>query len=89
MTVLTIDESGTMTLPRETLLALGIESPAEVDVEVDAANCSLRVTPHYDDSWAQTEEFQAGLREALLDIEEGRVRRMSEDDLLRWVGLLE
>ena len=92
MTVLTIDDSGTVTFPRETLLALGIDCRAEVEVEVvqvDEYTRSLRVTPHYDDSWAETEEFQESLRRGLADIEAGRVRQVSEEDLLRLVGLIE
>lgn len=89
MTVLTIDDSGTVTFPRETLLALGIECRAEVEVEVvqvDEYTRSLRVTPYYDDSWADTEEMRAEIRQGLEDIKAGRVRQMSEDDLKRLVG---
>ena len=91
MTVLTIDDSGTVTFPRETLLALGIDCRAEVEVEieVDENIRSLRVTPHYDDSWADTEEMRAEIRQGLEDIKAGRVRQMSDEDLLRFVGLNE
>jgi hypothetical protein len=64
--------------------AAGLDGEIEFDVEVtERGSVTLRpvvVIPR-DDAWAYTAEHLADVAKALTDIREGRVRRLSDDDL--------
>jgi hypothetical protein len=63
---------------------LGLDGETEFDVEVtERGSVTLRpvvVIPR-DDAWAYAAEHLADVARALTDIREGRVRRLSDDDL--------
>jgi AbrB family looped-hinge helix DNA binding protein len=84
MRTITMSPNGRLTLPAEVRQRLGLAGETEFDVEVtDAGSVTLRpvvVVPR-DDAWAYSARHLADVARALTDIREGRVRRLSDDDL--------
>jgi AbrB family looped-hinge helix DNA binding protein len=84
MRTITMSPNGRLTLPAEVRRRLGLDGEIEFDVEVtERGSVTLRpvvVIPR-DDAWAYTAEHLADVARALTDIREGRVRRLSDDDL--------
>jgi bifunctional DNA-binding transcriptional regulator/antitoxin component of YhaV-PrlF toxin-antitoxin module len=74
---------GRLSIPAAARRALGIVGEAEFDVEVVDDRIVLRPSagPLDNDDWAYTPRHRRLLRRALKDSEEGRVRRMAEQDL--------
>ena len=89
MRTITMSPNGRLTLPAEVRHRLGLEGETEFDVEVtDHGSVTLRpvvVIPR-DDTWAYTAAHLTDVARALSDIREGRVRRLSDDDLAAYDG---
>ena len=83
-TLVGINAQGRLTLPAAVRRKLGLGDGARLEVEVEDGSVRLRpafVVPA-EDAWAYTPENIAGIKRALQDIREGRVYRLSEEDLL-------
>lgn len=86
--LVSMNEEGQLTLPPTVRRELGLEGEAEFQVEVQDGKLVLQpavVIPR-EDLWAYTPENLAKIRRAQRDIEEGRVRQITEADLDRLVG---
>lgn len=83
---ISMSPNGRLTLPSEARRALGLDGATEFEVEVDAENDVLVLRPalllRREDAWAYTAEHRALLARAHADSREGRVRRMTEEDLI-------
>jgi len=80
-----MNEGGRVTLPADARRRLGIEGPAEFEVEVDEIEDALILRPvvalRREDAWAYTSEHRALLERAHQDSQEGRVRDLTESEL--------
>ena len=89
MRTITMSPNGRLTLPADVRQRLGLVGATEFDVEVnERGSVTLRpvvVIPR-DDAWAYTAEHLAAVAKALADIREGRVRKVSDDDLAAYEG---
>ena len=85
--MITVSESGRLTLPIEVRRRLGLEGESEVEVEVEGEAIVLRpaVVLRREDAWAYTPEHRALLSRAHADSREGRVLQLTEEEL-RAVG---
>ncbi len=85
MTIVTVDNAGTFTIPEEAREALGIADGGELDVEIARDNgwaqVILRSHIPEEDAWAYTEDHREAVRQAAEDIAAGRVYPMSIADL--------
>lgn len=76
---------GRVTLPADARRRLGIDGPAEFEVEVDEAEDALILRPvvalRREDAWAYTSEHRALLDQAHRDSRNGRVRELTEAEL--------
>ena len=88
-TTVLVSSEGDLRVPREALDALGIDGDTEFLLDIDEAEGTLTLRPgagsedEYDDEWLYTPESVASYRRALDDIAHGRVRLMSEEELLK------
>lgn len=84
-TVVAMNAQGRVTLPAEVRrkLHLGEGDRLEVAVEDDRITLKPARVVIAEDAWAYTAENLAGIRNALDDIREGRVYRLSWEDLER------
>jgi len=86
MRVTVMSESGRLTVPADARRELGLEGETEFEIEIDKAHDALILRPavllRREDAWAYTPEHRALLEKAHEDSEVGRVRRLSEHDLL-------
>lgn len=81
--VVEINKQGRLTLPLKVRERLGIDGPAQVVLELEDHAVRLRpgaVIPR-DDAWAYTSEHLEQARRALADVEQGRVVRLSGEDV--------
>ncbi len=79
-----MSEDGTLVLPPEVRDALGIVAGEQFTFQVDPIDSSVTLYARGgDESWMYTEESLASFRRGVADIEAGRVRQMSEEDLRR------
>jgi AbrB family looped-hinge helix DNA binding protein len=80
---ISMSSSGRLTIPAAARRALGIAGEAEFDVEVVDDHIVLRpsATSADNDDWAYTPKHRRLVQRALKDSEEGRVHRMTEQDL--------
>ncbi len=78
-----INEQGRMTLPAKVREALGIGGRTQVEVEVDGQELRVRptVTIPREDSWAYTKAHLSRVRAALDDVQNGRLRTLSPEEL--------
>lgn len=85
MKTVTISKSGRLTLPAEARREIGLEGEMELEVEVDRAGDSIVLRPALvllrEDAWAYTPEHRELLARAHGDSREGRIRKLSEDEL--------
>jgi AbrB family looped-hinge helix DNA binding protein len=85
MKTIIVSPSGRLTLPAEVRRSVGIEGETQMQVEVDEQGEAITLRPVLviprEDAWAYTPEHRELLRRAHADLREGRVRRMSEDEL--------
>jgi len=83
---ISMSPNGRLTLPSDARRALGIDGETDFEVEVDVEKDELILRPvlalRREDAWAYTAEHRARLAQAHADAREGRVRRMSEEDLV-------
>lgn len=81
-----MSRSGRLTLPAEARRLLGLDDETEFEVEVDTEGDALVLRPavllRREDAWAYTPEHRELLRRAHADVQDDRVRRLSEDDLI-------
>ena len=78
-----VNEQGRMTLPIKVREALGIQGPTQVELDVDDRTVRLRpavVIPE-EDAWAYTREHMEQVRRALADVEAGRARRVTREEV--------
>jgi bifunctional DNA-binding transcriptional regulator/antitoxin component of YhaV-PrlF toxin-antitoxin module len=83
--LVSMNGEGRLTIPAAARRELGLEGEAQFQAEVHDGVLILRpavVIPR-EDAWAYTPEHRAALARARQDSQEGRVRRLSEDDLDR------
>ena len=88
--VVVMDESGRITVPEEARRALGLTGVTafELDVDADGGVLVLRsATKQEPDAFEFTPEQLESIARGLRDSREGRVRRLSEEDLLKLGGL--
>lgn len=87
MKTVMMSKSGRLRLPVEARRRLALDDETEFEIEVDEATESIILRPASppddDDSWAYTPEHLALLAEAHRDSREGRVRRLTESELVR------
>ncbi len=77
-------EDGTLVLPPEVREALGITAGEQFTFLVDPIDSSVTLYARGDDDdWMYTGESLASFRRGIADIEAGRVRQSSEEDLRR------
>lgn len=78
-----MNAQGRVTLPAEVRKELRLTDGARLEVSVEDDQITLRPARVVvaEDAWAYTSENLAGIRRALDDIREGRVYRMSWEDL--------
>ncbi len=80
-----MNRGGRLTLPADARRRLGIDGPAEFEVEVDEAEDAFILRPvlalRREDAWAYTSEHRALLVEAHRDSREGRVHELTESEL--------
>ncbi len=90
MKIATMNDAGRITVPAEIRRALGISGEADFAVEVDTDSDAIILRPavvlRREDAWAYTPEHRALLEQAHEDSREGRVQRLSEDDLQKLGG---
>lgn len=81
-----MSKTGRLTLPAEARRELGLDAETEFEVEVDEERDALILRPvvmlRREDAWAYTPEHRELLRKAHGDSREGRVRVLSEQELL-------
>ncbi|MGI8927587.1 MAG: hypothetical protein ACR2HN_13230 [Tepidiformaceae bacterium] len=92
MKTIAMSAGGRLTIPSELRKALCIEGEATFQAELDAEGYSIVLkqmvfvpksgTVPREDAWAYAPEALAALERALEDSRQGRVRRMSEEDLI-------
>ena len=70
-----VNRQGRMTLPAKVRATLGIEGPAQVELELEDGSVRLRpaVVVPVEDVWAYSKEHMELVRRALADVEAGRV----------------
>ncbi len=84
MRTITMSPNGRLTLPAEVRQRLGLDGETEFDVEVTEPRQRHPATGRRDprdDAWAYTAKHLADVARSLADIREGRVRKLSDDDL--------
>jgi bifunctional DNA-binding transcriptional regulator/antitoxin component of YhaV-PrlF toxin-antitoxin module len=83
--IVSMKADGRLTVPASARRALGLEGETQFQVEVNGDSLVLRpavVLPR-EDAWAYTPEHRELLERAHRDSREGRVREMTEQDLIR------
>jgi bifunctional DNA-binding transcriptional regulator/antitoxin component of YhaV-PrlF toxin-antitoxin module len=83
-TVVSMNSQGRLTVPAAVREALHVEGPTQFELEVTENALILRpaiVIPR-EDAWAYTPEHLALLARARQDVAEGKVRQLTEGDLL-------
>ncbi len=88
MKTATMSRNGRLTVPAEVraALGLGLDDETEFEVEVDTASDALILRPvvvlRREDAWAYSPEHRALLEQAHDDSRDGRVRQITEQELL-------
>lgn len=84
-TTVAMNATGRITIPADVRARLGIKGAGqfEIDVEGDAIRLRPAVVLAREDAWAYTPEHRALLERAHRDSREGRVRRLTDQDLKR------
>jgi bifunctional DNA-binding transcriptional regulator/antitoxin component of YhaV-PrlF toxin-antitoxin module len=82
--LVSMSADGRLTVPASARRALGLEGEAQFEVEVEQDSLILRpaVVLAREDAWAYTPEHRRLLERAHRDSREGRVREMTEEELL-------
>ncbi len=84
-TTVVMDESGQLTVPEETRRALGLHGATALAIDVDEAGRAIVLrpvgSPDAEDAWAYTPEHLDQLARALRDSRQGRVRRITQEQL--------
>ena len=87
VTTVLMSEDGRLTLPADARHALGLAGETELEIEVDRAGDAIILRPaaalRHEDAWAYTPEHRELLAQAHQDSREGRVRRLTEEELER------
>ena len=86
-----MNRAGRLTVPAEARRELGLDGETEFEVEVDRVHAAIilrpTVAPRDEDGWACTPAHRDLLAQAHQESREGRVRRVTEEDLARPGGL--
>jgi bifunctional DNA-binding transcriptional regulator/antitoxin component of YhaV-PrlF toxin-antitoxin module len=88
--VVVMDEAGRLTVPEEARRALGLSGQTIFELDVDAASGALVLrfaAVQGERNLVFTPEQLESLARGLKDSREGRVRRLTEEDLLELGGL--
>ena len=95
--IVRMDDAGRLTVPEEVRRVLGLNGETDLLIRVDAPKRTLVLRPvaasggeedtEDDDSWAYTPEHLAQLARAHRDSRQGRVRRMTKEELMQLGGL--
>jgi AbrB family looped-hinge helix DNA binding protein len=87
MKTVVMSKSGRITLPADARRRLGLDAETEFEVEVDEVSDAIilrtAVVLRREDAWAYTPEHRALLARAHADSREGRLQRLTEDELAR------
>lgn len=85
MAIVSMNSEGRLTVPASMRRELGLEGDAQFEAEVAGGHLVLRpvVVLPLEDAWAYTPEHRRLLERAHRDSREGRVRQMTEEDLVR------
>ena len=90
---ISMSPTGRLTLPSDARRALGLDGETELEIEVNVERDELILRPvvplRREDAWAYTPEHRARLAQAHADSREGRVWRMSEEDLIAFAEAAE
>ncbi|HEX9697591.1 MAG TPA: AbrB/MazE/SpoVT family DNA-binding domain-containing protein [Actinomycetota bacterium] len=85
MRLVSMSDTGRLTLPAETRRELGLDGEAEFEVEVDRENDALILRPavvlRREDAWAYTAKHRRLLARAHADSRAGRVGKLTEAQL--------
>ena len=85
METVTVHGSGRLTVPASVRKQLGLTEGTELEIEVDTDQQALVlrrvVYLRLEDAWAYTPDHRELLDRAHQDSKEGRVRKLSEEDL--------
>ncbi len=81
--VVAVNAQGRVTLPADVRRKLGISDGDQLEVKLEDDHITLRPARVVvaEDAWAYTAESLTGIRRALDDIKEGRVYRLSWQEL--------
>ena len=87
MKTVVMEKAGRLTVPVEVRRALGLTGETELEIGVNQAQDTIILRPvglsHDEDAWAFMPEHRKLLDRARQDSQEGRVRRLTEDELAR------
>jgi AbrB family looped-hinge helix DNA binding protein len=87
MKTVVMNPSGRITLPAEARRLLNLEGETELEIEVDEESDAIILRPvvvlRREDAWAYTPRNRELQARAHADSREGRVRRMTEEELSR------
>jgi bifunctional DNA-binding transcriptional regulator/antitoxin component of YhaV-PrlF toxin-antitoxin module len=90
---ISMSPNGRLTLPSDARRALGIDGETDFEVEVDVEKDELILRPvlalRREDAWAYTPEHRALLAQAHADVREGRVFRLTEEQLIAFAEAAE
>lgn len=81
--LVSMDQSGRITVPKSVRKLLGIEGDANFEVDVDKNSITLSpvaVMP-LEDAWAYTSEHRSLLEKAHRDVYEGKFKSLNQDEL--------
>lgn len=85
METVTVHGSGRLTVPASVRKQLGLTEGTQLEIEVDLEQKALVLRPvvylRLEDAWAYTSDHRELLERAHRDSKEGRVKRLSEEDL--------
>lgn len=85
METVTAHGSGRLTVPASVRKQLGLTEGTQLEIEVDVEQKALVLRPvvylRLEDAWAYTPDHRELLERAHRDSKEGRVKRLSEEDL--------
>ena len=80
-----MNETGRLTVPASARRKLGLDGPAEFEVEVEPGRIVLRpaVVLPLEDAWAYTPEHRELLNRAHSDSQKERTRKLTEEELTK------
>jgi bifunctional DNA-binding transcriptional regulator/antitoxin component of YhaV-PrlF toxin-antitoxin module len=85
MKIVTMNDEGRITVPADARRALGIDGPADFEIEIDDSSDAIILRPvvtiRREDAWAYTPEHMARVAAARADGRDGRSRAATADEV--------